>query len=366
MRILILGDINSPHLIKWALGLSSRGLIVSIFSLSKYDKNNPLYNSSVEVFSFGLNKQSFDGKALTLRKISYLMSLFSLRDHVKKFNPDIIHAHYASSYGLLGALLNFKTFFISLWGSDVYEFPKKSFIHKLVLKFNLSRASKVFSTSRAMAQEAKLYTPKKIIVVPFGVDLYKFAPKKSSKDKIFNEEVLVIGIIKSLEERYGVNYLLKAFHILKKKRKENLKLFVGGDGSQEQKLKLLSYELGISHDVFFAGKIVSEDVSEYQNLIDIAVFPSNFESFGVSALEASACQKPVVATCVGGLPEVVENGVTGLIVQEKNPQALSDAIEFFIDNPDKAKAFGVNGRFKVQREYSWEYCLNLMLKEYCF
>lgn len=134
---------------------------------------------------------------------------------ITEFKPDILHAHYASSYGLLGALSGFHPYIISVCGSDVFDFPNTSFLHKIVLKYNLSVADKILSTSNVMAIETSKYTNKEIIVTPFGIDLDKFKPL--SVKTIFNKENIVIGTITILEEKYGIEYLIRAFAIVKNK-----------------------------------------------------------------------------------------------------------------------------------------------------
>ena len=100
---------------------------------------------------------------------------------LKTFKPQLLHANYATSYGLLGAMTGFHPFVLSVWGSDVFTFPKKSFAHKMLFKYNLNKADKILSTSRFMSQEISKYTSKKIEITPFGVDLEKFYPYKELK-----------------------------------------------------------------------------------------------------------------------------------------------------------------------------------------
>jgi glycosyltransferase involved in cell wall biosynthesis len=96
-------------------------------------------------------------------------------------------------------------------------------------------------------------------------------------------------------------------------------------------------------------------------MLDIFVAVSLQESFGVSVLEASACGKPVVVSDVGGLPEVVDNGQTGIIVESKNSDQLVDALMTLINNPDLRKKMGDAGRSKVMRDFSWDSSVKKML-----
>ncbi|MEJ2618117.1 MAG: glycosyltransferase family 4 protein, partial [Ignavibacteriaceae bacterium] len=116
--------------------------------------------------------------------------------------------------------------------------------------------------------------------------------------------------------------------------------------------------------VEFTGRIPSEKVAAYYNQMDVAVFLSKNESFGVAVLEASACGLPVVVSDVGGLPEVVENNITGLIVEKENHLAAAEAIEKLLLEPDLRNKMGANGRKRVEKFYNWDDCVDQMINIY--
>ncbi len=350
MKLLLLSDHSSSHTIKWANSLSNEKDSVCIFGLSSYNKN--VYNNNIKIYSVGFNPDRMrDVKSFS--KFYYLKALPVLKKIIKEFNPDILHAHYATSYGLLGALSGFHPFIISVWGSDIFDFPKKSILHKLVLKYNLSKADKILSTSSAMAVETQLYTSKKIEITPFGVDLDVF--KKNDVKNLFNKNDIVIGTVKALEKDYGIDYLIKAFGIIKNKYPElSIKLLIVGGGSLENNLKLLCKELDIKNHTIFTGKIDFAKVPDYYNMLDVYVALSNNESFGVAIIEALACEKPVVVSNVGGLPEIVKNEHTGLIVPAKDTKKLALAIERLIMDKNLRTTLGENGRKRVIKYFNWK------------
>jgi len=294
-------------------------------------------------------------KAIFLKTVPYIKKLIS------KYAPDIVHAHYATSYGIMGALSGFHPFIISVWGNDVYVFPRNSFLHKKILQFNLNRANIILSTSHVMAKETSKYTGRPIVVTPFGVDLNIFSRGKKAKE---NDEI-VIGIVKSLEDKYGIKHLLEAFKLLQNKN-TNLKLLIVGGGTKEAELRDLTKNLGIENHTKFQGKVEHDDVAKYHNQMDIEVYPSiiDGESFGVSVVEASACENPVVVTDVGGLSEVVEDGRTGLIVPRKNPHMLANAIEKLLLNKKLREKMGKAGRDRVKKFYNIENNLDQMIEVY--
>ena len=122
MKILLLADANSSHVQKWAIGLVNLGVEVALFSFNRaqYDWYSQVKNLHI-VYQPEANSDSIS----VFQKLGYLLHLSRLKKAIDLFRPDIIHAHYASSYGLLGALSNFHPFLISVWGSDVYNFPEK-------------------------------------------------------------------------------------------------------------------------------------------------------------------------------------------------------------------------------------------------
>lgn len=361
-RILFLADVNSAHTRKWAESLAKKGFDIGVFSLSPCTSDWFESFTNITIFSsVKLTVEQFNSSDFS--KVAYFKELRALKDIIKTFKPDIVHAHYATSYGLLGVLTKFKPLIISLWGSDIFDFPKKSFLHKAVLKYNLKMADCILSTSYVMAEETKKYTPRPILVTPFGIDMELFKPEPVTS--LFAETDIVIGTVKVLDEVYDIDYLIKAFKLVKDRHPElSLKLMIVGRGGQAAELKKLADDLGLSKDTIFTGFVNHSKVHVYHNMMDIACFLSNSESFGVSVLEASSCEKPVVVSNVGGLPEVVDEGSTGFIVPPRDEKAAAQAIERLILHPELREQFGKNGRQKVKLLYAWNENLVGIIKIY--
>jgi glycosyltransferase involved in cell wall biosynthesis len=214
-----------------------------------------------------------------------------------------------------------------------------------------------------MAKEIRCYTKKNVIVLPFGVDMGQFIGRNT--ESIFKKDDIVIGTIKKLEEIYGIEYLIKAFNILVWKFEYlPLMLLIVGDGSLRCDLQKMVNDLQISNKVVFTGTIPFFEVSKYHNMLSIAVFLSNSESFGVSVIEASACGKPVVVSNIGGLTEVVEDKITGFIVPPRNPEAAANAIERLIFNKELRDNMGKEGRKRVKTLYNFNENVKTMLVIY--
>ncbi len=232
----------------------------------------------------------------------------------------------------------------------MYEFPRISPLHRLLLRWSLSRADLVLSTSRAMAEETRKYTARPIEVTPFGIDLERFTPRPPRPDLFPGE--FVIGTTKSLVEVYGQEYLIRAFRGLVDEFPElPLRLAIAGRGVLESRLKSLAASLGLGDKVSFLGFVPNDEIHEYHARFDIFAALSNEESFGVAALEAQASGKPVVSTRVGGLPEVVEDGVTGFLVPPRDPEAARQALGRLIRDPDLRARMGREGRKRAEALY---------------
>lgn len=344
MKICYLADINSAHTHKWLNYFKNKGYDIHVISLG----NGEYEGVNVHCLDVTDNVMK---KASDKNKLQYIKKIKRVKELVNEIKPDILHAHYATSYGLLGALANYHPYIISAWGSDVYDFPIKSPVHKMMLKYNLKKADYIFSTSNVMKEETQKYTNKNIEVTPFGVDINRFAPRRTEKDEV------VIGTIKTLEEKYGIQYLVKAFAQLKDRNPDmNLKLRIGGKGSQEDYLKGLCRDLKIYNDVTFLGFVNPDDVvKEFQNF-DIAVFPSTLdsESFGVAAVEAESCGTPIVVSEVGGLMESTKPGITSLVAKKASVEDLRDKIDMLVKDKELRLKMGTAARKFVEDNYNLE------------
>ena len=366
MKILMLSDINSSHTQKWVRALAERNVSVCLFGLTSYDHSVFKGYPNIQIKSFGLRKDDVNTYGRDIRKIfMYIGSLLKIKKILHDFQPDIVHAHFATSYGFLGTLTFFHPLIISMWGYDVIDFPEKSVLHRALVRLNFKAADCLLSTSRFMAGVAKKYTRKAIRVTPFGIDTEIFKPR--TVKSLFDKDDIVIGTIKTLDEKYGIEYLIRAFHLLRAKYScLPLKLLIVGGGPQEEYLIGLSKELETYEHTVFTGNISYDNVPEYYNMLTVyaALSTRNSESFGVAVLEASASGLPVVVSSVGGLPEVVQDNITGFVVPPWDHFAAAAAIEKLILDVELRNLFGNNGRENVEIHYNWQNNVDDMLGIY--
>ncbi len=352
MRICFLGPAGSAHIIKWSNYFISKSHEVHVISFTK----GIIPGVVVHYIDCGADGESSDTK-----KIKYLMKAGEVRKLVNQIQPDIVNAHYATSYGTVAALAGLKNYIVSVWGSDIYEFPNKSLLHRALLKFSLFKAPHLFSTSQAMADEAAKYTKKHFDITPFGVDTKLFSPeKRNRKDNAF-----VIGTVKGLSYKYGIDYLLKAAAIIKGEHPEiPLLIRIAGKGPDEAAFRKLSEELGIEGIVTWLGFISQEEAAvEWANM-DLAIITSSSssESFGVSAVEAQACACPIIISDVPGLMEATKPGVTSVVVPRRDEYALANAIVELYSDEHIRKDMGNNGKQFVGDTYEYNICFDKIEK----
>lgn len=353
-KIVLLSNANSIHTIQWAKNLVEQGNNIHVVSQQPKGENFPEY--------IPLTVLPFKGF------LGYFFNVIPLKKLLKQLNPDLLNVHYASGYGTTARLVNFHPYVLSVWGSDVFEFPYRSLLHKVLLTRNLQNADIIASTSQSMATQTKLFIDesKTIEITPFGVDFDKFNLSKQAK---IDSEFITIGTVKTLKHVYGIDILIKAFSIIYKKLQvENSPLFekirfrVVGGGPDLDMLRKLATELEIIHITTFVGPVSHENVPEELSKLDIYVALSRQESFGVAVLEAQAMRLPVVVSNVGGLPEVVKHGETGYLVETENPDQAAEMIIKLIVDQELRDEFAINAENFVRQEFSWKACVQQMQK----
>ena len=215
--------------------------------------------------------------------------------------------------------------------------------------------------SEFLKKRARRYGYKgEIEVVPNGVDIEKFKAGKPPlappypKGENPIEKLLkggsekVIITVSRIEEKNGVEYLIKAVQNLP------VKLLIVGGGKLESSLKALVAKLDIKDKVIFTGRINHDDLPKYYSVADIFVRPSLSEGLGNVFLEAMALGVPVVGTAVGGIPDFLKDGETGLFCKTKDPSDLAEKIKLLLEDEKLREKLIRNGKELVQKKYNWD------------
>lgn len=356
MKICILANALSVHTQRWAKAFAQHGHDVHILSIRQMN----IPGISLHNFHVG----PVNSTSIFWVFLSYLRFFFCAGRVIKKISPDVVNAHYALTNGVIAAFSGNRPIVISVWGSDVIwdKIVRIPSFMKLFLKYAFHRADAICVTSKFMIQFVLPVAPKseRIVHVPFGIDCSLFMPAKSKTHGQSGQ--FRIGFIKTLEMLYGPHVLIQALpNILK--AVPDVTLVMAGKDKMDGQLKMLADKLGVGDRVEFTGFIQNDKIPEILHSLDIYVHPSICqESFGVSILEASACGIPVVATRVGGVPEVCIDGQTGLLIEPNNPEALAEAIIKLANDPELRHNMGQAGRDFVVNNYDWNRNVQTMLE----
>lgn len=356
MKVLLLAGASSIHTIRWANGLSDAGHEVHLVT----------QHQAIDSFKSNVVIHQFKNRGV----IGYFFLAIPVRRLIKKIKPDILNAHYASGYGTTARLVNFHPWVLSVWGTDIYDFPYKSMLHNWLVRKNLRSADRVASTGYNMASQIRSVCPElsDIAITPFGVDIDKYGSNR--REFQLNKETFVIGTVKTMDQRYGIDILLNAFSYLRTLLEDesnevtSVELRIVGDGPEIDNFKKQAVELGIDNYVTFIGRVPHKNVPCELSRLDIYAALSREESFGVAILEASAAELPVVVSDVGGLPEVTRDGVTGMVVPKEDYKKAALAFKTLIKDHTLRRKMGESGREHVVKNYDWKKSVSTMVLQY--
>lgn len=308
----------------------------------------PLYE-----YLTGLNVKTFMFKLPSWRKGKSILFLpwavYKLRKTILRENINLIHVNDFWYFPVVYlASRNLEVPCITHIRQEIeVEKIKKYWLHYSDMLIPMSDHIKT-SAIRTEIPEKKI----KVVYTGLHLDDIPFTGSSDVKEKLgIAGHEPVIGTVANIYPRKGYEYLIEAIANIKKEIKD-LRCIIVGEGDREYKLKLdrLANKLGVSENIIYVG--FQRNVYPFIAIFDIFVLPSILEGFGIALIEAMAMGKPVVASNTGGIPEVVEDGVTGILVPPKNPDALADAILGLLNDKIKMKAMGIAGKERVNKFFT--------------
>jgi len=284
---------------------------------------------------------------ITIRNEFDLRAIFFLRRLIQREEYDIIHFHTKRAHALalwLGRPCA-KTRYVVTRRMD-YPVTRNWYNDRLYNR----RVDGVVAISQRIAEvllEAGV-KKEKIRVIHSGIDASPFLQLREAKR---DSDLPVLGTVATLEKRKGHRFLLEAAALLKRQG-FRAKYRFAGEGGETNSLQKMAVELNLQDEVVFMGFVL--DIPDFLSESDIFVLPSLYEGLGISILEAMAAGKPVVATRVGGIPELVEDQVTALLVPPKEPSALARAISQLFSDRAGARRMGERARERVRHHFTIE------------
>jgi glycosyltransferase involved in cell wall biosynthesis len=296
---------------------------------------------------------------LGLTRYGQLGPILRLQRLIRNCLPEVIHAHLppAELYTRL-ALLGISRRKIPLILTKHNDEPfYPGFGERFIGRWVAARATKVIAISAAVRtymESSRLGLPsQKMVTIPYGLDPNPYV-KGGKADSLtlrtewgIPENALVLGFVGRLVPQKDVPTLIRAFSLFSRHHPES-RLVIVGRGPEEASLRRRAVMCGLSDRIVWAG--FREDIPKVMSSFDVFVLPSKYEGFGLVLLEAMAASKPVVASRVSAIPEIVEEGKTGILVPTGDPEGFAEAFEDMADR-DLREAYGAAGFKRVLREF---------------
>lgn len=363
------GDVHSPWFVELIPLLRERGVEVDVLAPSYQGlKDQVVYDIPVYRFRYFFspwetlthtegapNKIRQNPLYLLLVPFYLCFGALSTIRRCRRQPYDIIHVHWPMPQGLLGIVGRWSgggRLVTTFYGADLALTRRFPFLRLLLIKF-VRASDAVTAISSFTGSQVEAMTGVRPVVIPYGVNMPP--PREYVPPPPGPRQILAIG---RLIERKGHVYLVQALAELTKRRSD-VRLTILGRGSERARLESLIHELGLADKVRLLDYVSDEELAELYQQCDLLVQPSitdsggDFEGLGMVLLEAMSYQKPVVATRVGGILDIVRHNETGVLVEERDPQALAQAIEAVLADETWARELGQAGLAYAKEYFSW-------------
>jgi glycosyltransferase involved in cell wall biosynthesis len=291
--------------------------------------------------------------SLILFPFVFLFTSYRLLRITRKEKPDIVNVHYLGRNAIYALAL--RLFFpfklvLNVCGYDLDRYGESSRITKFYIKAVLRFADRVLANTDSQLHLAEAICPgvgRKAGVVGRGI-----YPEEFDNAVPYPHPRPYILAISNFHHRKGVDVLLSAFAVVSQKRRD-LDLILVGEGEERAALEAQAIELGIDNNITFFGLASRDQVGAMLKGCQFLVLPSRSESFGKVLIEAMLVGKTVVASRVGGVPEVLRGGERGLLVEPESPAALASGILRLLEDPELQQRLTEGLSEKVRKEFPW-------------
>ncbi len=289
-------------------------------------------------------------------------ALFALRRLLARERFDVVHTHSGKDSWIASVAARVVPHRPAIVRTRHLALPVRNRVTYQVLPDQVITVS---TYVRDYLVQEKGVSPEKVVAIPTGVDLKRFDPGQKGRDLCRELNLPVgtplVGTVGVLRYKKGHAVLIKAAARVLVRHPQTRFLFIG-EGPQEENLRRLIASSGLAERVILLG--AQGDVPELLASLTLFVLPSLQEALGTSILEAMAVAKPTVAAAVGGIPEAIVDGVTGLLVPPADSEALAEAISRLLDDPPRARRMGEAGRARVEEHFTLERMVSQTLRLY--
>ena len=353
MKLCYIAAAGSVHTQKWVNYFAQRGHEVHVISFRLSEG----YAEGVRLYKLGTVLPRI---WVVSRYLNWLLWFIQIRKLVRRIRPDIIDAHYITTYGYLAIASGFHPVGLTVWGSDILIATKQSRLYRLLTRYALKKAEVLICDSELIKRELLQLgaNPSKIRIIYNGIDTQKFKPQRVQgfKERLgIPEKVPVVISTRNLEPVYNVEMLIRAVPLVLEQEPQ-ARFIIIGEGEQRDYLNSLASSLGVLDNVWFMGWVSHDELPDYLASSDIYVSTSLSDSTSLSLQEAMACEVAPVVTDLPANREWVNDGENGFIVPVNNSQKLAEKIIYLIKDEDIRRRFGKEGRkiIKKRAEYQEE------------
>lgn len=340
MKICYLANAASIHTQRWARHFSQRSFEVTVISFEQGEIEG------IKVIQIPPRTSE--------NRLNILLNLGKVRNLVKEIDPDILHAHYVTSYGLAGAISGRHPLVMTAWGSDVFVMPEKSRLYRRMVRFSLSHAELITSMADHMTQhlvEKGYADAQKIVTLPFGVDTEIFNLNRRSP--VTAQKPPLVLSTRRLVHELDVHIFLQAIPYVLESGADARFVFVG-DGPLRVKLAEMARDLGIAKHVTFRGEVTQHQMAELLGQADVFVSTSPTDGNNISLNEAMACGAFPVATDIPANRTWITNEKNGLLFASKNIQELAEKIIKALRNRTWREATAAENWVIVKNRGNWK------------
>jgi glycosyltransferase involved in cell wall biosynthesis len=284
---------------------------------------------------------------------------------LRSLRPDIVHVQILHINTLYAVLLSYVLPFrlvLRAGGNDIHKFPVESRLMKAILLWGFRRAHQIQFNSRNLWEDAApllTRTRGEIVIVGDGADPDELLSDKEHRRPSGHPYIFAAG---RLEHKKGFDILIDAFPAVREQYPE-LELVIAGDGEDMALLRGLVAQRGLQTSVFLIGAMGRQELASLFHGSLLFVLPSRIEPVGIVTMEAMSTGKPVVATRVGGVPEIVEHGRSGWLVEPDQPSLATGILRVLADK-DLMQSMSQAGMRRVRERFTWRHVTDQYLGAY--
>ncbi len=344
------------HLLRLLPGLQAHGVDVRLIVLVQ--PNKPMND-----FMALADEAGISAERMTIHSHADVSLVPRLARRLCQLQPDIVHTHllHADLYGSIATqFAGVRTVIISRHNDNAFRYKLPSRIVNNLLWRLSSGGIAISHALRQFCINIEGAAPDKITTVHYGLDMQGFAAPRAGEPG-WEQSVVTIGTASRLIEQKGLRYAIQAFAQLAPDY-PNVQLLIAGDGVLRAELEAQVASLNLNDRVRFLGW--QQDITRVMAGYDVFLMPSLWEGFGLALLEAMALSRPVVATHVSAIPEIVQDGETGILVPPRDADALAVELRRLLDDPERRKRMGAAGRARVAEHFSEEKMISETLAVY--